>query len=395
MGRKKKITVIEEPEDTNLGAAPVPTPAEMAEQEIEEQAELEEQIQTGEWLTEFKSKFTDQAAKIHVEKYDESGEWSICRKYPLSSFDPDTVRIEYGGGKYRCTLFDSNGKWVKGGRTYFKFADPIKTDIVERKPENPLDNPIVAMMMSAQKENANMLMGIMQSLLAAQSAGGAKTSGLSEIVEGIKAVNSMAPKEKPMESLKETLGLFKLVKEISADSGSDDKGGLLSDLKEVIAVLPLLKEHMASLKPAPAAPIAPGKVKEMDPLTKKIVELVPKFIGGAQSNSPAPEWGAYLLDIFEAEIFPIVYPMMKEKYKALIKDEDDAYDILIRYAKDPEERALALKQIPPLLPYGAWCNLVIDEAVRLAEADPEDAPAAGGGNAILQTVEINGADKKD
>src|SRR5258708_32997510 len=122
MGRKKKITVIEDaPESPEVA----PTPAEAAAEQAEQEQELQEQLQAGEWLSEFQSRFTDQPVKILVEKFDESGEWAVCRKYPLQGFDPDAVRLEYGSGKFRCTLFDPNGKWVKGGRTYFKFADPI------------------------------------------------------------------------------------------------------------------------------------------------------------------------------------------------------------------------------------------------------------------------------
>jgi hypothetical protein len=395
MGRRKKVTVIEEaPEAAEVGE---PTPAEAAAIAAEEEKELEDQLQAGEWLTEFQSRFTDQPVKILVEKYDEAGDWAVCRKFPLANFDPDSVRLEFGSGRYRCTLFDPNGKWVKGGRTHFKFAEPVVKPLSQNKPENPLENPIVAMMLNAQKESTTMLMGIMQSLLTAQSAPGAgKGSTMTEVVETVKAINSMAPKDKPLDTLKEQLGLFKLVKEITGDNDGESKGGLLSDLKEVIEVLPLLKEHMAALKPqtAPAAPqITPGKVENMDPLSKKIVELVPKFIGGARANAPVPEWGSYLLDVFDTEVMPLAFPVLKEKFKALVKTEDDAFDLIIKLAADPDERANAIKQIPPLMPYLPWVNQVIDEAIRLAEA-PEIETATGG-SSILEAVAANGAKKPD
>lgn len=369
-------------------------------EEAELAAEEEALAQSNEWLSEFQARFTDQPVKIQVEKFDEAGDWALCRKYPLANFDPDTVRLEYGGGRYRCTLYDPQGRWIKGGRTYFKFADSIVKHIEQVKPENPLENPIFALMLKQQEGSTNMLMGILQSILASQGAAGSKPAGLGEMVEVVKSINAMTPKDKPMESLKETLGLFKLVKEVTSDNDGEGRGGLLSDLKEVIEVLPLLKEHMAALKPQSPAPgptqITPGKVPEMDPLTKKIVELVPKFVGGARSNAPIGEWGNYLLNIFDTEVLPLLLPVMKEKYKALVSDEDDAYDIVLRYAKDPAERAEALKQIPPLLPYAPWVNQVIDEAIRLVETDdtsiPENAP---GGSSILDAVAANGSAKKD
>ncbi len=397
MGRKKKIDVMFKDENQK---APSPQSVEPLTPEEEAQAQAEEEalIQTGEWLTEFQARFTDQPVKIQVEKFDEAGDWALCRKYPLANFDPDAVHIEYGGGKYRCTLYDPQGRWIKGGRTYFKFAESIIKPGVSVKVENPLENPIVAMMLSAQKQNSDMLMGLMQTMLTAQGAGGSKPAGLGEMVEVVKSINSMTPKDKPMEAFKETLGLMKLVKEVTGDSDGEGKGGLLSDLKDVIEVLPLLKEHIATLKPqgepVPGA-LTPGKPAELDPLSKKIIEMVPKFVGGARSNAPVSEWGAYLLNIFDVEILPVLLPVLKEKYKALVKDEDDAYDIVIRFAKDPSERNEALKQIPPLLPYVSWVNLVIDEALRLAETDEAPAPeTASSGSAILDAVAANG-DKKD
>jgi hypothetical protein len=392
MGRPRKVTVSLEPETEPITE---PTPAEAATAAAEEEKELQDQIQAGEWLSDFQNRFTDQPVKILVEKFDDTGEWSICRKYPLANFDPDGVRIEFGGGKYRCTLYDPQGKWVKGGRTYFKFADPILKPNLNPKAENPLDNPVVAMMLSTQKQNADMLMGVLQSLIAAQSAGGAgKAGSLSEVVEVVKSINSMTPKDKPMESLKETLGLFKLVKEVTGDDEGESKGGLLSGLKDVLEILPQLKEQMATMKPpAPAAApqLSKGEPTEMDPLTKKIIELVPKFIGGARANASIPEWGGYLLEVFDTEVITLLLPAMKLKYQAFVSTEDDVYDVVIKLAKNPNERAEGLKQIPPLAPYLPWVNQVIDEAIRLAETEVPETPATGG-NAILTEVAVDGKD---
>lgn len=385
MGRRKKITVIEEPEPIE---AAEPTPAEQAAEVAREERELQDQIQTAEWLAEFQNRFTDQPAKILVEKFDEEGDWAVCRKYPLAKFDPDAVRLEYGGGKYRCTLFDSHGKWVKEGRTHFKFANSIIKPVVDQKPENPLENPVVVMMIKSMESQQHMMMELAKSFLTAPNVPGAgKSSGLSEVVEVVQKLNTMTAKEKPMDSLKETLGLMKLVKEVTGDSDGEGKGGLLSDLKDVIEVLPLLKEHIGQLKtPAPMLATPAKKETELDPLTQKIVDLVPKFIGGARSNAPVPEWGSYLFNVFDSEIVPLLLPVMKEKYRAIVSNEDDVYDIVIKLAKDPAERAAGLKQIPPLAPYLAWVNPVIDEAIRIAES-PEPEATAGGGNAILAEIQ--------
>ncbi len=126
----------------------------------------------------------------------------------------------------------------------------------------------------------------------------------------------------------------------------------------------------------------------MDPLSKKIIELVPRFVGGARANAPVPDWANYLLEVLDAEIMPVLLPVLKEKYKPLVNDEGDVYDILIKYAKDPAERGTIFLQIPPLAPHKDWVNKIIDEAIRLEEIpDVPDTPeSVSGGNAVLEAV---------
>ncbi len=391
MGRRKKVTVIEDQGDEPIGE---PSPAELAAVEEAQEKEMQEKIQTDVWLSEFKARFTDQPVKILVERFDEDGEWAVCRKYPLSSFDPDTVRIEYGGGKYRCTLFDPSGKWVKEGRSYFKFAESLVKTIPERKPDNPLENPVVMLMLKAQENQQHMLMELAKSFLTAPNVpGSGRGGGLTEIVEVVKSLNSMAPKDKPFDNFKETLGLVKLVKEATGPDDGEGKGGLMSELRQFLEIYPMIKDQLATLKPptigSPTAVTVETQPKvPADPLTKKIIDIVPKFVGGARANAPIKEWGAYLLDVFDGEILPLLLPVMRQKYGALAQTEDDVYDIVIRLSKDLSERELALKQIPPLAPYAAWVNQVIDAALVLAET-PEGELSTGG-NSILEAVGANG-----
>lgn len=380
MGRKKKAVLIEEADDGRSGDIEDLSPSDIRE--------IEEQERTEELLSEFKERFVDQPAKILVEKYDSEGDWAICRKYPLISFEQEHVKAEFGGGKYRGILLDQGGKYVKGGRINFKFAEAVNKEPAEKKPDNPLENPVVLMMIKSMEANQHNMMEFAKAFMSPGAPGvnAPKSNTLGEVVEVVKSLNSMTTKDKPLDNIKETLGLLKLVKEATGDS--DDKGGLLSEIREFLEMAPMLKDQLANLKPqatptqiTAGAPLNGKEAKpQMDPLTKKIVELVPKFVGGAQSNAPVGEWGNYLLEIFDTEVLPLLLPAMKAKYKSLVKDEDDLYDIVLRLAQDPEERAEAFKQIVPLAPYQAWCNLVIDEAIRLAQApDVEEA-------AIVTTV---------
>ena len=123
----------------------------------------------------------------------------------------------------------------------------------------------------------------------------------------------------------------------------------------------------------------------MDPLTKKIVDLIPKFVGGAKANAAVDHWGNYLLEVLDIEVMPVLLPVLREKYKPLVQNEDDVYDLLIKFAKDPTERTNLFKTIPPLAPHKEWCLKVIDEAVRLIEL-PDAPPDSNGANVILEAA---------
>lgn len=379
MGRKKRTIIEEEAE---------PSDKEVMNMTPDEEAELLAQEKTAELLADFQERFADQPAKVLVEKYDIEGDWAICRKYPLAGFEQENVKAEFGGGKYRGTLLDATGRYVKGGRITFKFADSVVKESQDKKADNPLENPVVVMMLESMKSQQNTMLELTKSMIAAQATAPTKGGTLGEVVEVVKSLNSMGPKDKPLDNFKETLGLVKLLKEATTDSDSESSGGIFSQIKEFLEVVPALKDQLAQMKPPVGGPSpvgAPGplpaevnpnglkEIRVMDPLTKKVVELVPKFVGGARANAPIGEWGSFLLDAFDTEVLPVLLPVLKEKYPAFVKDEDDAYDIVLRLAKEPNERAKVFSEIKPLAPYTVWVNQVIDEAIRLAET-PEETP---------------------
>jgi hypothetical protein len=372
MAKKTQTVTLEIPQQP-----PVMQDAVDSEKEIKERLEIEE------WISEFQSRFTDQPASILIEKFDDS-EWSICRRYPLSTFDYESVRAEFGGGKYRATLIDPKGRYVPEGRNRFKFAESIIKPTETPKPQNPLDNPVVAMMIESMKGQQAQMLEITKSMIATGGAG--KGSDIGQLIVALKGLQDLTPKDKPMESLKDTLNMVKLVKEVTGDDG-DSKGGLLSEIREFLEVYPVIKEKLAELKPvAPGAPAAsvPERIAPVpDPLTEKVVLHIPKFVDAAKAAAPVPQWGKYLLDLVDVEFVPVLLPSLKKQYGPLVQTEDDVYDILIKLAKDPGERLKIYQAIPPLAPYKEWCGRVMDEAIRLAETEEAE-------NVVIAHVEANG-----
>lgn len=377
----RKILTDQEKEDRRLEReAHKREAAEEAERLRQEQQEFEKKLADEEqiegWLREFQERFTDQPVQILVEKFN-NGEWEICRKYPLASFDHDIVRQEFGGGRYRATLYDSHGKFVKEGRMQFKFADSLLPLI---KPENPdpLANPAVALMIKSMENSQETLKSVLTTLA---GTGGSKTSELPAIVEVMKTLGAITPRESPTKTMQDSLGLFVTIKDLFSDEKkSEGSGSLLSDLRDFVKIWPEIKEQFGNLPKLPA----PGSAlpalaanghpvsregPPADPLMQKIISLVPKFVEAARSNQPIPQWGAYLLEVFEVEILPLAVPVVQAKYKLVHVDEDMVYDGVIENAKNPAECEEVFKQIPPLAPYREWVNKVIAEAVRLAEIE--------------------------
>jgi len=172
--RRRRAVLVEEDDDLrNL--------------DLEQEDEAtKDDLETEEWLSDFQSRFSDQPVHVQVEKFEE-GEWAICRKYPLSSFDHEAVRDEFGGGKYRATLFDKKGKYVKGGRNHFKFAAPaIKKDAEINRPADPLQNPAVVLLIKSMETAQANMMGLFQAMITSNAASKA-SGGIGELVEAIMA----------------------------------------------------------------------------------------------------------------------------------------------------------------------------------------------------------------
>lgn len=365
--------------------------------EVERKAaeEIQKQQTTEEWLADFQSRFTEEAVKILIEKH-EDGEWKICRKYPLSNFDHESVRDEFGGGRYRATLYDPNGKYVVGGRNNFTFAAPAQKKDTEHKPTDPFSNPGVMMVIEQIRAQAAQATQLLQTVLASQQG---NKGGIGELVEAMKGLQALTPRDtsKPLDGLKDLLGVQKLLKEVNGNGDSDSKEGLLSDIKQIIELAPLIREAIPALKaglpqssnpiatnprpPLSSAPIpTPGGPQQLNPLSKKIVELMPRFVLAGKNNEPIQQWSDHLLDVMEKEIMPILLPDMKATYGPIVQNEDDAYDILIKYAQDETTRDKIYVTILPLAPYKAWCNQVIARAVKDLTGDEN------GANVVIDAV---------
>lgn len=370
---KTKVVVVERPDKKANSRG------ETLEELLDAQDAVDtEQESINEWLADFQGRFSDQQVRISVSKY-ENGRWALAARYPLQGFDHFVVRDEFGAGKYRAMLYGPNGKYITGGFQEFEFTMPLNPKKPDaEKDKNPLADPVVSMVMNAQAENNKMLMTIVTAMISNQ---GSRGADLPALVDAMKSMGALSPKENPLKQVTETAQLIATLKDAFGNDEKSDSGGLFAEVKEFLELLPTIKESLPVLKglrdknPLPPAPADRPAALPQDPIAQKIIVHVPTFVEAARTNQPTAKWAEYLANLVEVEFLPILVKDAQEKYKPLKVTEDTVYSQLLDTAKDPAEREKIFTAIPPLSPYKLWVNKVIDECIVLFETEEPGKPA--------------------
>jgi hypothetical protein len=319
----------------------------------------------------------------------------------LEGFDHFILRDKFGPGKYRGRLFDNAYHYVKqGGPIEFEFTAPLPTAAKEEKEADPLQSPIVALMIESAKNQNAMLMEILKSALPAQAqASAGKGAEIITLIEALHKLNSLSPKDTGIKSIEDSLRLTKLIRDSFDEGGKEKEGSVLSEIRELLELAPVLKEQFGkslpggnispgALTPTPAAPARrffarnpePTENGKKHPLWDAIAPHIPEFEEAARTNQPAAKWADYFLELLEEKIMPVLLPLVQEEYKSapLTITEDTIYDNLIDRASKPEEVAKLFEWAPALAPYESWVRAVIEEAVRL-ETSEESLPEPSSG----------------
>lgn len=374
-------TVVEEADDLD-GIEEQPT-----EEELENQAKL----------SEFQSQFSGRQYKILIEKKNEdTHEWEWVERVAFEGFDPITLSKKYGGGAYRCTLFDQRLKYVKGGKMYFSFAKTITPEVVEKK--SALEDPVVQMMIEQQKSQMMMVVEMMKSFAPMQANQQQSKADLGAIISAVKDVMMMTnPKsESGMKTFSEMLEMQLKMRDLF-DGGEKDSGGFMDELKEAFKLVMQSRGLPAGQRPPqpPTSRVVVAKPGGLPVATKKeetsempklsnaaesILFYVPKFVKAAEEKADPQKWAEYLLNVLDTETVPLAY----EQYKFFLKEPEDAWDYLVGWAEDKEKRELIFKYAPALEPHREWVEAVVLKAIETFNA-PDDNP-------ISETANQNGVD---
>lgn len=354
---------------------PPPKKDEVSFEEIE-QGPSDQEIKDEEKLQDFQEQFGEDDYTIRIQKYnDEERELEYVDKVRLNGFDPFVLGKRFGGGRYVCTLFNDKGKYVEGGRFHFKFAKP---SIEEKKEISPFQDPAVLMVIEQTKQTQAMLMEILKTSLT-----GEKQTPVAELIQGLKGLSELSPKEK-------TESPFKIVKEImeiqnylrdSGEESNEKSSGILSEVLQALKtmgqmrVLPNMNQPqrpVSRINPQGSTVITrteePIKevTKEVNPILENLNNFIPSFTAAAKNGEDPEKWAQFLLDIVDLQ----VVPLLVKQYGPFI-DEDQVWEKLIAASENESEVNKIYQFAPDLEPYRDWVGRVLQAAVKLFDGDEE------------------------
>lgn len=372
--KKKTTTVIEdEPELLEPPQIQEPTEKEIADEDA---------------LVEFQKRFGGQSYKIRLEKHNEdSSEWEIINRHALDTFDPVTIGRKYGGGRFKASLLDSGGRYVKGGAFYFTVAKPPENELPEAQQNSPFDDPFIKMILENQRQQMAQIMEMFKAFAPSKN-----DQDLEKVIAAVKNIKEMAPAPQS-DNTEKTLNLLMKLKGVF-DAGEDpkDAGGLLGEIRDAFKLVAesrgLLNAPKKQIhKPAGAtAFIQPGVPtirggsdlpnSEGDPMANPVLEsilfYVPRFKKagdqyrgiidkGLDPAKLVDGWADYLLGILDADVIPAAMA----HYGMFIRDEEKAWDFLEGWATNDEKINKIFAAVPELDAHQDWVKSVIRRAYEI------------------------------
>lgn len=375
------------------------------DQPIPADASAEKEIpidEVEERLEEFREKFSTQEYAIVVERQSaKTREYEICEKVTVEEFSPYTFRDEWGPGRYRCTLLN-NGRYVNGGRMYWRFAEPPLKK--ESTPKSFLEDPMVQFMIAQQKETTAMIMQMIQSLSPKTSS----DTNLTQLVEAMHKMKTLNPGEKST-SMAETIDMIANIRELfpSDEGGGGGKTGIVSELMEALKVMGTLRGlgpegGVPKLSNYPQPPrtvvtnaptlVGTGSVRmiktpEAKPLmtesVEKIMFYLPRFVEAARAGRTPDQTASYLIEVLNMEIVPALV-----RQYAPFATDDVIWDKLIAAASDPEETQKIYAFAPDLKEHEAWVTDVLNAAVVLIAEPGDEIIEAGPAELTTPVIEL-------
>lgn len=352
-------------------------PEEQRATEVVEEEDVA-QLKLGEW----RDNFEGDGYKIRAERWhDGLRKWVFLDTLDFDGWDLQTLRqwVEKAVSRFRLSLLDNEGLYVKGGRFEQCVANPDWRDAVAAPapvappppPPDPMSSPVVQMMIENQKAQNVQLLELLK-VVAGRPTG-------PDPLEMFLKLRQLMPEPQKMPSMKEQAEALVAIKDLMGD-GNSGEGSWISEIKEGVSLFQQLTEIAAKKKavgavppaaaPRPAIPPAAAAPKLANPppetpmansaLLETVKFYVPIFVHKAERNDDPADAAQFLLDEIDSDIMP-------ELLKAYPITSGIAYSQLIAGAKDAAKLEQIYAFAPELAPYRDWVKQVIDKAIELHE----------------------------
>ena len=342
------------------------------------------QAEIDEILDEFKGRLGNEGTgQIRCQKWNEKErEFAHCQTYPFDDFSLDSLRDAYGGGKYRFFLLDDRGRPVKGGSRRCLIAErPAAASAaapVPAAPQNPMENPIVQMMLENLREQNRQSTEILKALIARPEP---PRQGLGEVIESLGKIKALTPEVKG-NNLKDTLELIAVAKGFLGEGKSSGEGGIVSELVDALKLMRdsgLVRGGQVPAAPVPTLPsppsietstVAPRPAPVMDPITQKLQGYIPLLLSWGRRGESVENAADFVLGEIEDDIAPFLAQLHGVPVSLVLSRLKDA-------ARDPREIDKLLTAAPALREVEGWVRQVIALTLRYSEEPAaEEAPAA-------------------
>lgn len=329
-------------------------------------------------LAEFLQFFGGKEYKVRVEEFDKAEKvWLHLDTFPVDDFEPYETCKRFGPGRYRLTFLNDKGKYVRGGQPQIRIggrALPAVAAAPASVEQNPLANPIVAMMLAQANENAKANRELLQALLTRPEAPKSTTNEVMDLLLKLKAMDPKEPKgDDTMKKLMEALTMKMIERGMEGGEGGGE-GGIMSEIKDA---LPILKEILAAkapqragLVPAPARPAAQitntptPEATAVNPLIEALKPYLAIFKSKAEKNADKERAAQFLLDELDETVIPLIKTHVPI---AALASDAAVMDSLLSRAKDPAQVEALFTACPELVPHREWITAVIAQAVVILE----------------------------
>lgn len=342
--------------------------------------ELEREKKLAQW----RSEFVGDGYSMRVHRWDkDEKKWEHLDTLDWDGFDVATLRKWVLGksSRFRLTLLDEKKNYVEGGRVEELVANPdwkegSAAPAPAAPPENPLNNPIVQLVIENQKAQQTQLLELLKVVA------GKPVDKSPDPLDMIVKLKQLMPADQKPPTMKETIETLIALKELSGGEGGAE-GGWISEIKEGVSLFSQLSELAAKKRAARGGPTPPAAApkpidnppaKEEPPtVSNPIVDVVrtyiPILVRKAERQDPVDEVAEFLLAELESDVIPLI------KRQHPLATEDYIWRELLAGAKDPAKVEEIFGFAPELKAHAEWVQAVIAEAVRQQEGDGAEARA--------------------